>query len=66
MFGGSSQLTTTAEVARGNQIVVHNSDNETVLGSSRMPEGPAEQHVIEKRSNMIVSTDAAQVSFTVM
>ena len=44
MFGGSSQLVTTYR-ARGNQIVEHNSDNETVLGSSRKLGGAAE-HLI--------------------
>ena len=42
MFGGSSQLVTTYR-ARGNQIVEHNSDNETVLGSSRKLGGAAER-----------------------
>ena len=51
MFGGSSQLPTTAERAVINQIVEHSSDNETVLGSSRKLGGAAE-HLIggsEKR-----------------
>jgi len=34
IFGGSSQLPTSTR-ARGNKIVEHSSDNETVLGSSR-------------------------------
>ena len=45
MFGGFSQLPTTAEHAR-NQIVEHSSDNETVFGSSRKLEGAA-QHSID-------------------
>ena len=45
IFGGSSQLPTTAELS-GNQIIVHSSDNETVLGSSRKLGGPAE-HLID-------------------
>jgi len=41
MLSGSSQLSTTAE--RGNQIVEHSSDNETMFGSIRKLGGVAEQ-----------------------
>ena len=44
MFGGSSQPPTTAEC--GNQIAVHSSDNEAVLGSSRKL-GEAAEHLID-------------------
>ena len=46
MFGGSSQLPTTAERAVIMQIVELSSDNETVNGSSRKLEGVAE-HLID-------------------
>ena len=46
MFGGSSQLPTTAERAVIKSIVAHSSDNEAVLGSTRKLEGPAE-HLID-------------------
>ena len=39
--------------ARGNQIVVHSSHNETVLGSSRKLGGPAE-HLIDGSENAFV------------
>ena len=40
MLSGSSKLSTTAE--RGNQIVEHSSDNETMFGSIRKLGGVAE------------------------
>ena len=45
MFGGSSQLPTTAECTVIN-IIEHSSDNETVLGSNRQLGGVAE-HLID-------------------
>ena len=45
MFGGSSQLPTTIEAVI-KSIVVHSSDIETVLDSSRKLGGPAE-HLID-------------------
>ena len=51
MLGDSSQLPTVCW-ARGNQIVVLSSDNETVLGSSRKLGGPAE-HFIDSSEKRI-------------
>ena len=55
MFGGSSQLPTTAERAVIMQIVELSSDNETVNGSSRKLEGAAE-HLLDggERKHMSV------------
>ena len=50
MFGASSQLPTTAECA--NQVVVHSSDKEAVLGSSRKLGVPAE-HLIDSTEKRI-------------
>ena len=44
MFGGFSNPPTTAK--RGNQIAVHSSDNEAVLGSSRKL-GEVAEHLID-------------------
>ena len=52
MFGGSSQLPTTACRAPGNQIIEHYSDNGTVLGSGRKLGGAAE-HLIDGRDKRI-------------
>ena len=47
MFGGFSQFPTAADCrARGNQIIVHSLNNETVLGSSRKL-GGSDEHLIE-------------------
>ena len=46
MFGGSSQLSTTADRPIIKSLCTCSSDNETVLGSSRKLGGPAE-HLID-------------------
>ena len=49
-IGGSSRLPT--QLARDNEIVVHSTDNETVLGSSRKLGGPA-KHLIDDSEKRI-------------
>ena len=53
MFGGSSHAACDCCRARGIQMVVHSSDNETVLGSSRKLRGAAE-HLIDGAKNALV------------